>query len=397
MDPSSSHRRRVHRQVLVVGMLIVALAGCAGDSNGTPTTPVPATDPSTAESQAFPTAAFADLSEQALPPRVRAALRQALMEAALTVGMTATVMTPDGTWTGATGTADDTQPMTPQHQMAIGSITKTIVAAQVMQLVEDGALSLDDKAEDYLPESLDFDSNGATVGDLMGMRSGIPDYGDVVFSRLSTDKLRVWTTDDLLALIGPDRAPVDSTFDYSSTNYLLLGLIIEEVTGRPVADVLREGVLSGEGLERLVYQPDERPTGPMAVSGGGPSSTLDDGGRYLPSLAAATAAGPAGGMASDALAIARWWGRLCGGQIVAEASLGSMTNFDESGEYGLGIANRSEEHGPSAVGHGGLQVGFMSYAVCLPEEGVVLTVLANSEDVDASWVARKLVQARRSQ
>lgn len=397
MDPDSNHGRRVNRHAFVVGMLVAGLAGCTGGSDGETTVPAPVTGPSIVESSGFPTTAFADLSEDALPSGVSASLQQTLRDAAGTVGMTATVITPDGTWTGATGTADDTRPMVPRDQMAIGSITKTVVATQVMQLVEAGEVNLADQASDHLPKSLGFDSNKATVGDLMGMRSGIPDYVDAIWRSLSRDKLHVWTTDELLALVGPDRAPAGSAFDYSSTNYLLLGRIIEQVTGQPVADVLREGVLSGDGYERLVYQPEEHPTAPMAVPDGAPARTLEDGGGYLPSLAAATAAGPAGAMASDSLTVARWWSRLCGGEIVARASLDSMTNFTGIGEYGLGIQDRSLEHGPSAIGHGGLQVGFTSYAVCVPEQAIVVTVLANDEEVDASSIAHALAVAIRSQ
>ena len=106
---------------------------------------------------------------------------------------------------------------------------------------------------------------------------------------LSTDPLHVWTTDEELATVGPERGPVGQAWEYIGTNYLLLGLIIEHVTGRPLAEVLRSGVLDGDGYERLIYQPDERPTDPMAMPFGAPADTFDEVGGYLPSLAGATA------------------------------------------------------------------------------------------------------------
>ena len=66
--------------------------------------------------------------------------------------------------------------MVPDDQMSIASITKTLVAAQVMQLVEAGELTLDDPAADRLPPDLDFDTNEATVENLLSMRSGISEY-----------------------------------------------------------------------------------------------------------------------------------------------------------------------------------------------------------------------------
>jgi D-alanyl-D-alanine carboxypeptidase len=101
--------------------------------------------------------------------------------------MTATVMSANGTWSGAAGTADGVRDMRPDDQLAIGSITKSVIAAQVMQLVESGELALDDPATDYLPADLDFDTNQATIRQLLSMRSGIPDYVDALRASLSTD------------------------------------------------------------------------------------------------------------------------------------------------------------------------------------------------------------------
>ena len=92
----------------------------------------------------------------------------------------------------------------------------------------------------------------------------------------------------MLELVPADRAPAGEHFEYSNTNYLLLGLVIEQVRGRPVADVLRDGVLSIDGVERLIYQPDEVPTEPMAMPDGESTAALEKGGGYLPSLAGAT-------------------------------------------------------------------------------------------------------------
>ena len=105
--------------------------------------------------------------------------------------------------------------------------------------------------------------------------------------------------------------------------------------------MLRDGVLSGDGYERLIYQPDERPTTPMALPSGAPPDTLEEGGGYLPSLAATTAAGPAGGMASDSATLTRWWSQLCGGQVVSDSSLDEMTNFDDGDGYGLGLFDQT--------------------------------------------------------
>lgn len=105
------------------------------------------------------------------------------------------------------------------------------------------------------------------------------------------------------------------------TDYLLLKLVIEQVRERPLADVLRDGVLAVDGLERLVHQPDERPTEPMAMPAGASSAVLASRGGYLPSLATATAYNASGAIASDSPSLARWWRAFCAGEVVSQASL----------------------------------------------------------------------------
>ncbi len=156
-----------------------------------------------------------------------------------------------------------------------------------------------------------------------------------------------------LATVAPERGPLGEGWEYIGTNYLLLGVIIEQVTGRSVAEVLRSGVLDRDGFERLIYQPDERPTDPMAMPSGAPAKTFEENGGYLPSHANATMFTSEGAMASDAPTLARWFRALCAGQIVSPASLDEMTDFDERPEYGLGVWDRWPEYGGAsgALGH----------------------------------------------
>ena len=168
--------------------------------------------------------------------------------------------------------------------------------------------------------------------------------------------------------------------------------MIEQVTGRPLSAVLRDGVLDIDGTERLVYQPDEVPTEPMAMPFGGTTAALEKGGGYLPSLAHASGGGGAWGMASDSPSLARWWRALCSGEIVSQDSLTEMTTFEDG--YGLGLYDVADPFGRS-VGHSGEHVGYMSWAGCLPEDGTVVVVLSN-EEVDTSPLASALVNASRS-
>lgn len=98
-------------------------------------------------------------------------------------------------------------------------------------------------------------------------------------------------------------------------------------------------------------------------------------------------------MASDALTLARWWGRLCAGDIISRRSLTTMKADLASDEdrYGLGVTD--EDGGPRpAMGHEGLQVGFASFARCLYEDGIVIVVLTNDMELVTGEVVDELAE-----
>ena len=375
------------RQVLRLCLaLVVAGCGAAPPLESTSTTPAPATS----AAAGFPIEAFAAIIEEPVPAALAAELQSILEELAGFAGVSATVMSAHGTWSGATGTADGVRDVTVNDQFSIASITKAVTAAQVMQLVEAGDLGLDDPVADQLPPDLEFDTNGATIRQLLGHRSGIPDYLPMVSAQMSADPLRFWTPAELLAAVPADRTTAGEAYAYGNTDYVLLGLVIEEVTGRPMARVLRDGVLGIDGVERLIYQPDEVPTQPIAIENSQSTDWLEANGGFLPSLAT-TSDGPAAAMASDAVSLGRWWLALCAGMIVSQATLIEMTTMHDGD--GLGLAD--VERPPGTVGHAGADSGGNAMAGCLPERGVVVAVLANRawDVLDTRTVAESLVRA----
>jgi D-alanyl-D-alanine carboxypeptidase len=383
---------------LVAMVLVALLAGCDRATSGSTSTSMPESTPrpSTGADVGFSTAAFADLGEESVPEALAAELQAALDEVGATVergGMTATVVSPEGSWSGATGRADDTRGLRVDDQFAIASVTKPIVAAQVMQMAEAGEIDLDDPVADHLAADLDFDTNGATIRELLGQRSGIPseDWTEVDELLLAHPR-RSWPSTWLLDLVPTTRAPAGEAFEYANANYVLLGHVIEQIRGRTVGEVLRTGVLDVDGVQRLIYQPDEAPSVPMAMPGGQSTAALAEGGGYLPSFAAASTHGAAAAMASDAPSLARWWRALCAGEIVSPESLTVMTTLDDG--YGLGLYNVAEGYA-DAVGHSGEHIDgtYVSWAGCLPEHGTVVVVLGNQGLADVDATARSLVTA----
>ena len=388
-------RVRVWMALLVAGCGVATPSGAptqpATGASPNPTAPLetPAATarpvPTAGTPGAFPTEAFAAISHDPVPADVAAELESTLEQFGSYTGVSATLMSGRGTWSGAIGKADGVRGVTVDTQFSIASTTKAITAAQVMQLVEAGKLDLDDLAADHLPADLDFDANGATIRDLLGHRSGIPDYVDAVGPEFEADPLRFWTPAELLAAIPADRKPAGAESEYANANYILLGLVVEEVTGRPFVEVLRDGVLDIDGVERLIYQPDEKPTDPIAFDGGRSTAWFESMGGFLPSYAL-TSDGPAAAMASDSVSLGRWWRAFCAGEIVTQASFTEMLPKDDW--YGLGLG----EFQPGTVGHFGSDPGGVSLAGCVPASGVVFAVLFNS-GVLSPTSARSLIRA----
>jgi D-alanyl-D-alanine carboxypeptidase len=315
---------------------------------------------------------------------------QAIVDAAVDHGLpgvSATVIAADGgTWTGAAGTADGEDPLEADARFAIASITKTVIAAEVMYLSEEGLLRLSDQVSAYLPDEFHFNTNGATIENLLAMESGIPDP-TITRAEAVADPGRIWDPTEILETVPDARSEPGDHFVYEDSNYMLLGLVIEEVTGTSVAIALRSDVLADPRLSALVYQPEERPDGPFALPFGGRDGpeALELGGGYLPSAAETSWGNGSGCMASDSASLAMFGYLLFGGSLVSEHSLMAMTDFGAGADYdryGLGVfeqTNLAQGFTVQAVGNGGWEEGgYSSVLVVLPSEGVAISVMTNT-------------------
>ncbi len=203
-------------------------------SPGQPVDP-PATDPATSRP-----AASGEANPRPIAP-LRRRLDRAFKQMAKEIGapgMVAAVKLPDGSvWYGSDGVLWPGGPKASSHTpFAWGSITKTFVAALTLRAASQGQLSLDQTIDSWLPQVAHADE--ITVRMLLAHRSGIFDY----FQHKDYDKLvfdhpdHVWTPEEILALTGPQQYQPGKGFNYSNTNYVLLGLILEQVSGQPLGD-----------------------------------------------------------------------------------------------------------------------------------------------------------------
>ncbi len=283
------------------------------------------------------------------------------------------VSSPDlGTWSGAAGLAnvEAATPMRPDNQFRAGSLTKPFVSVVVLQLVEEGRFSLDDPMTSVLPESVTAkfaNSNEITVRMLLNHTGGMPEFLNLAMPHIIANPQRVWEDDewlDFAAAQEPMFAPGEAQ-GYSNTDYILLGLVIEQATGKSWREEVRERIIEPLNLENtLLPEPGDISSPPNQAHG------YNDLGAGLvdmselgvdPSMAAAS-----GGQAlvTTAADLALFLKALLAGELFQNAeTLEEMQTFVAWPEgnpispwvtgYGLGIMKAEFPNGIEAIGHSG--------------------------------------------
>ncbi len=397
----------------------VVVAGCGGSAATTsasaPASPTSVATSSAASSGASSAAtltgllgAYPSLPSNQVSAATAADLQKVLddvlalhsgIAAASPGGITAAVIAPKcGTWSGATGHRDGSAPMTADTQFLLASVTKSVTAAAVLRLATERRISLDAPIATYLPGDLHIDTNGATVRQLLQMRSGLAevDEGEALVSRGLAQPDVPIDRASVLATMGPATAKPGTTTEYVDTNYILLGYVIEKAGGMSVAQAFRSLVLKDPGLARLVYEDEERPQGPLALGYVDPTLWTQAGtqaglekalaGGYVPSRSLASSVSTAVAAVSDAPTLARWGYLLYGGEIVSRASLALMTTFSTGDvPYGMGTHDLSWPFGEHGIGHDGWWLGYRTALLTRPGSAVTVAVLSNDERLQDFW------------
>jgi D-alanyl-D-alanine carboxypeptidase len=319
-------------------------------------------------------------------------------------GMSAALIMPDGArWEGVSGqsSVDPAAPVSADTVFVAGSITKTFVAATVMQLADDGVLDIDDTLATWLPTFPR--ASEISLRTLLSHTSGVfnyfehPSYNRLVFG----DPAHVWTPQEILDRLVVDDSYCDpgTCYHYSNTGYLLLGLLIEAVTGATLGDELRRRWIEPLGLDETFFQ-DDTPLPPDAAYGhlirrDDRLIEFDDGTNYRPTTSAATVAWAAGAMAATGDDLADWCRALYGGDLLSAAALAEMTDFaanpysDEA--YGLGTRTRLLD-GRRMVGHTGSLRGFYTAMWHFPAENLTVVVMLNLGRIDPNPMADRLAR-----
>ena len=342
-------------RVAVVALAVASLgiAGCSTNSNSDTATPAASATMSSAPLWAPP--GSGDLSAQTAD-ELQAAIDKWVDQGSLK-GMTAAVVTPDGVWSGAAGVDAAGTPLQPDSALSLQSISKTYTAAEVMLLAGRGLVDLDAPITDYV--EVPFDTQGATVRQVLAMRSGFPDYTtEQQQASIAEDLDREWTVSEALATLPEDArrlGVVGGRARYNDLNYQLLAELVAKVTKQSFAQAVRADLLDPAGLHRTWVQTGETPTAPLTVGGQAAyADIVDPAGPFMPSRSFASFDLGAGSIAADAADVARWGYQLYGGQVIDSTLVEQMEadpQDSDVGLYGLGTFVMSEED-VLMVGHG---------------------------------------------
>ena len=313
---------------------------------------------------------------------------------------------PHGSDVAASGTTErgGRTPVTPDGQFRVASITKLFVATVVLQLVQEGRIRLDDSLTDYLPEFRQ--GNGATVRQLLNHTSGIPDYERVegLNEDVVAHRNRRWSTQELLHLISGVRPEFAAGTDtsYSNTDYVLLGSVIERVTGATWPAQVRRRILDPLGL-RHTYVSGAEPVpggvvpGYMDMDQDGDEDKVETG-QGWPALDTTEAA--AGAIVSTAPDLATFATALFHHRLLNAATLQQMVTESpqhlRTSGYGLGVEVMRPDYRLTMVGHGGFTIGTRSALWYAPDADVVVAVLANDAQADPHDLAELVIRARAS-
>jgi D-alanyl-D-alanine carboxypeptidase len=316
------------------------------------------------------------------PPRLDAAVRRVV--SAGVPGALAFVRDGERTRTAAAGLADVSvrRKLRPDDRFRVGSVTKTFVAAIVLELAAEKRLRLDEPIARRLPGLLP-DGDRITIRDLLAHRSGLEDVADdpEVLNGSRSD----WSPRRLVALVAkrPRLAAPGGDFHYSSTNYLVLGLLVERVTGRSVAAELRRRIVEPLRLADTTYQP-----GPLAAPHVHGYRLASHQGVVDPAAAprdlerrSARWAGASGDLVSSARDLARFLAALFGGHLLPSRELRAMEAV--SPRYGLGLAVYPTRCG-LAWGHTGNLNGVLTIAWSTRDGRRQAVVMANAYPLPAA-------------
>jgi D-alanyl-D-alanine carboxypeptidase len=299
---------------------------------------------------------------------------------------------------GAT-TIDGDEPVPWNARFRTGSVTKSFVAVVILQLVGEGRLSLDDTVERWLPGLVrgdGYDANAITVRMLLQHTSGIFNYTGVMLSdfpveRYQAERLRHYEPEELvaMALTRPADFAPGAGWNYSNTNYILAGMIIEAVTGRAWPAEVAARITGPLGL-RATTEPGDDAELPAPHARGydqfAPGGPLVD-----VTVLNHSWAGAAGSMVTTTGDLVHFWRALIGGRLLRPQELAAMQetvlattvqDYFPGARYGLGLMEFPQSCGGSFWSHFGDTLGYSTRLAVSDDGDRVIVASLTSNFID---------------
>jgi D-alanyl-D-alanine carboxypeptidase len=320
-----------------------------------------------------------------------------------------------GTWTGAAGLGeiDTDTAMRPNDRFRAGSLTKPFIAVIILQLVEEGLLALNDTLPEVLPESVTSkfpNSDQMTVHMLLNHTAGLPDFMELAGPEIVGTALggtgvepnpgKVWTEEEFLdfaAAQEPFFAPGEAQ-GYSNTDYLLLGMIIEETTGRTWREEFRERIIEVLDLDNTVLPEIDDRTIPGDYAHG--YTDFGTGVMDATEMTTASVVGAAGGqsLVTTPEDLARLMDAALAGELFQQdETLDEMLTWVDWPDgnplspyllsYGLGLMKADFESGIEGIGHSGDTAGgYHVFVFHLPDQDMTISGAVNAYDYKAGFL-----------
>lgn len=317
--------------------------------------------------------------------------------------LSATIQFDDTTgWAYATGISSQIplENVTPNHAYLIGSVTKTMTSACILQLVDKEVLSLEDTIGKWLP-AMPYINPGITIRQLLRHQSGLYDALSHPNAQptLLANTDSVWDAKDFLTtFMQPPVFQPGASWSYSNTNYFLLGMIIKAASGNDYYTEMRNRFFGPLGMDRTVIPAFETIMAPVAhvwLDINGDGVTDDAHNFYMNYLSLNSVAGAAGGYFSTAKETSKWMrtymrGDLLSPAIMAEAKTTVPSPGLPGSTYGLGLSEKTFA-GYQGWGHGG-DLAYCASSWYFPAKDLSITVFCNDADL-ISWDLVPVVSA----
>jgi len=286
----------------------------------------------------------------------------------------------EGTWVVGAGKGDKSTGAAPKatDKVRIGSLTKTFTATVVLQLVDEGKLTLDDRLIKFEPQVPGAD--GITIRQLLNMTSGLFNFTDdeAFWAEFMKSPKAAWSPQKMvdIAIAHPAVFPPGQKYMYCNTNYVLLGMIIEKVTGRKAGDEITTRIIDRLGLKNTFFPMTPDMPGPYMHGYLPATGEPNDSGNLVDySIYSPTPFWTAGGVVSNLDDLKVWAQALATGKLVSKRMHAEQLKFSapNTESYGLGVMNAAG----IAVGHSGEVPGYNSSMYYFPASKATSITLIN--------------------